>query len=384
MALKKKRKKTVQPGHVSIVQVKPSGIDNGLLTFFRCILSLFTYSLVFIFGGIVAAGIILFVVGLLYVRIIAVNAQMSVPSVLSLATESKTKAPITTGEHKNILILGIDALSNRDESTILTDTIMLASVNIRTGRIATVSYPRDMYIASHSAKINSLYEKGKALSAQQPELVMSKTIEDISGIPVHHVVVLNISTVGEIIDALGGLSIDVERSFVDYRFPRTDVDVRVERDPEKLYEVVAFTQGTEHMSGDRALRYIRSRKSTDPIEGTDDARVRRQQRVIAALISKMKDPMLIRNPEQLGKLLAIYNKNFSTSLPASELTSTLYQMIRQNAQVSFVSYQFPIQENGKEGLLFHPQRHVSGAWVYIPVDPTYSKMQQQIQSWLKE
>lgn len=320
-------------------------------------------------------GTVGFGMGWKYIHTVATHAHISDKTLLSLMrTVPKTDVQEENGR-TNILVLGLDTLNNRDSDTVLTDTILVLSIKPATGTIDTFSFPRDLYIASQAAKINALYSRGNiALS--------KKTVESISGVSIHYVLPIDITTVGKLIDSIGGIDVDIERSFVDYRFPRTDVDVRVEKNEKNLYEVVAFTKGIEHMTGDRALRFIRSRHSLDPVEGTDDARVRRQQKIITALLAKMKNPEILRRPEDIGSLLGLYNEYIEQHIPITELGAVGLQFVKSKNPPQLRSHQFTVAGNGIEGEIYHPESFQGGAWVYLPADPQYTRMKTVIQSWL--
>ncbi len=368
----KKRQHSSRPSHIE----HPKGTDKLLhfvvITFFKVL----TYVLVFFLGGIVALTIMFCILAYVYLGVVSANSGVPLKTLSTVVMESKNVTVPTTDERTNLLILGTDALANRDEQSKLTDTLMIVSVDSKKGKLTTFSVPRDLWIASQSAKINTLYEKGQ-------EQLAKNIIGDITGLTIHRVIVFDIATVGKFIDAFGGLDVNVERSFVDYTFPRSDVDVRVERDPAKLYETVAFSKGVEHMSGDRALRFIRSRHSQDPIEGTDDARVKRQQRVIEALLSKIKDPLILRNPEQIGRILQIYHTDIESGLPLKEAGAVGWGFIVSRQFPTLLPHQFTSTEVDKNGVLMHPNRFPGGAWVYLPVDPTYTQMRIQVKEWIQ-
>lgn len=364
------------------IESKPSGLDSLLLKALRIASVFIRYGTACFLGGVLTLGIVLFLVFVFYLRVVAYHGNVSMSQLVTTMIASQSVELTQTNGQKNILILGTDQLGNRDSSVVLTDTILVMSIGLDDGTITSFSFPRDLYIASHSAKINSLLEKGKTLSPTKPTQVIQQTIEDSSGLPIHHVVVLDISTVGKLIDAFGGLDVTIDRSFIDYQFPRSDVDVRVEKDPAKLYEMVAFSKGVEHMNGERALKFIRSRKSLDPIEGSDDGRVLRQQKVISALLSKLKDPMLPRNPEQLGKLLALFNTHIESQLPLPQVMGLARTFGEKRMFPSFRSFQFSVSLGSEPADFYHPNTHPSGAWVYLPVDPTYSSLKQKVQTWI--
>ena len=85
-------------------------------------------------------------------------------------------------------------------------------------------------------------------------------------------------------DALGGVDVEVERAFTA-QYPAND-------DPEidPSWTTVSFAAGRQHMDGETAIRYARARYADIPEEGSDFARSQRQQRLVAAIASKLKRP----------------------------------------------------------------------------------------------
>lgn len=363
--------------HVRVVSTQsPKGFDKVLHFFVTTLFCFLRYFFVFLFGAIVSLAIVVLVLAFMYIRIISNSSDVPISRLFSIGLKSRNERLFTPDERYTVLVLGTDALANRDEESKLTDTIMVVSADPNRGRIDTFSVPRDFWIASQSSKINGLYSKDKNSTLS--------IVSTITGVPIQKQVVIDIATVGKLIDAIGGLDVVIERSFVDYRFPRSDVDVRVERNVDKLYETVAFTKGVEHMSGDRALKYIRSRHSPDVIEGTDDARVKRQQQVISSLLSKIKDPLLLRNPEQIGAMIYIFEHETQSTLSLEDMATIGWQFVNKKTFPKFVPHQFTSKEVDKNGVLTHPDRFPGGAWVYLPADPTYAQIQDLVAQWLKE
>lgn len=326
----------------------------------------------FLAGIIITFFVLSLVAAFSYLRIIARAAKTTEGELLKTAIASYRKSSELTQSRTTFLVLGTDQLANRDSANILTDTIMVASLDLTTGKATTFSLPRDLYLDSYEMKINKLYERG----------VIREAVQNLTGISIDHMVVLDAKVLGEIVDGIGGIDVDVERSFTDELFPRTDVDVRIEKDPKKLYETVTFSQGTERMNGQRAMQYIRSRHSCDPLEGSDDARVRRQQRVVAALITALQDPRIIRKPEDIGKLLALYDQHIAGRIPLEQSGALALQVVRKKVAPKLVTYTITINPPEKDGLLRHPERHKSGAWVYVLSDATGKTLRMRIQEWI--
>ena len=124
-----------------------------------------------------------------------------------------------------------------------------------------------------------------------------------------------------IIDLLGGITVDVSEGFTDTEFPRDDVDLTTAKTHDELYETVTFKTGNQDMDGVTALKYIRSRKSTNLEQGTDIARSERQQQVLTALVNKLLSFSVIRDTDTLAELYLYYNTEFDQQISKLEVDS---------------------------------------------------------------
>jgi anionic cell wall polymer biosynthesis LytR-Cps2A-Psr (LCP) family protein len=93
---------------------------------------------------------------------------------------------------KNILLLGTDALANREGDPVLTDTMILFSLNLTNGTLTAISLPRDLWSVEYKTKINSLYEYGKDRYPDEPERFPTEVITQMTNVPVHHTIVLSL------------------------------------------------------------------------------------------------------------------------------------------------------------------------------------------------
>jgi LCP family protein required for cell wall assembly len=288
------------------------------------------------------------------------------------------------------LILGTDELAGRpvnaDDGNILTDSIMLASFDIKQLRLTQISFPRDLWIDRYKTRINALYFYGHDKDPQKPTAFPKQVVEEITGVSIQHVVVLNLETVAKVIDALGGIDVQIDRSFTDEQFPRAGVDVTTVHDPKFLYETVSFTQGVERMNGARALVFIRSRHSKDLIEGSDEARIQRQQKVIQAMMARVMSPGIVKDPAKLGALYRLYSTTFSSAIPFNQVVAIGHALVQQGLEskeglstLQIKKATLSIRENGHDGVLIHPDpRKYAGQWLYIPVDPSWLGVQKEI------
>jgi LCP family protein required for cell wall assembly len=319
-----------------------------------------------------------------YFHTVVLNAQMSDRKLFSIVKAGLTAKLDVQNGRQNILILGIDELANRDTNSINTDTMMVASINVKTGKIDTVSVQRDLFLADKKVKINGLYQIGLDQKNPHPEDLSKQAMEQVTGLPIQHVIIVQLGELGKLIDAVGGVDVTVERSFTDTRFPRPDVDVRVVHDPNQLYETVNFTQGMQHMDGTVALEFVRSRHSLDPVEGTDDARAKRQQLVLSAVLQKLLNPSLVKKPAFVGFLLYEYEHNFASYLPIEQVIALGKTFGLERVKPVLNRHVLPIRTDDPiGGVLYHPDKFPGGVWVYLPVDPTYKQIRSLVQSWVK-
>ncbi|MBU0578845.1 LCP family protein [Patescibacteria group bacterium] len=272
--------------------------------------------------------------------------------------------PTETQNHKNLLILGLDSLETRGNSTPLTDSIMLVSINLKTGDVNTLPLPRDLWSEDYQAKINALYTYGIDKYPNNPEKFPEEVISDITSVPIHHTMVISMKKVSDLIDLVGGVEIKVEKGFVDEQFPRVDVDVTITTNPNELYETIEFKAGKQIMSGETALKYIRSRHGNNE-QNTDNARSIRQQAVINALARSILSQKTMLNTRLLGKLYQYYLNNFASNLPPEEIISTGKKLLPIKKSLQLKNVYLDIYPDDPEGAIEHPPQYLyDGQWVY--------------------
>ncbi len=234
-------------------------------------------------------------------------------SVLSSASLKQTDG------FSNLLLLGVPGGTHAGAD--MTDTMILTVFNQKTGKLTLVSLPRDIWSSALQDKINSAYHFGEE-KKKDGGFVLAKTlVGDISGMSVHYAVKMNLSGVKEIVNLLGGIEINVDTGFDDYKFPvEGKENDTCNGDPEYKCRFlhVHFDAGPQVLDGERALQYIRSRQAEGD-EGTDFARNRRQQKVILALKTKILSPALILSPSKWIPLYREFDKAIDTDIPQKEL-----------------------------------------------------------------
>lgn len=202
----------------------------------------------------------------------------------------------------NILLLGI-AGGDHDGAT-LTDTIILSSIRHSDGKVNLISIPRDVWVDSMKAKINTAYFYGEQKKEGGGFVLARSAVSEITDQPVHYVAMINFANFEKVIDALGGVEIDVERPIDDTRYPIAGRENDLcDGDPEYLcrYEHLYFDAGVQRMDGKTALKYVRSRQATGE-EGTDFARSARQEKLLLAIKDKLLSQKTITNLKGLNGL----------------------------------------------------------------------------------
>ena len=197
--------------------------------------------------------------------------------------------------YMNIILLGSD--KREDQATWRTDTMIVVSVDTERKVVRLLSIPRDLWvnIPGHgNDRINTADMWGELSQAGNgPELV-KQTIQENLGIPIHYYVRADFEGFIEIIDAVGGVDVDVE-------CPLTDIELE---------------PGIRHMDGELALLYARSRITTNDFD-----RSRRQRKLLMALWGKAKTADIVTKIPALWQAMA---GTFETDMPLGQVLSLGY------------------------------------------------------------
>lgn len=307
-------------------------------------------------------------------------------SLVSLMAEGLTGLKIAKSleyPQRRWLILGTDEVPGSNRTDILTDTMILVSLNPATQQLKLLSLPRDIYLPQLRLKINALYNLGVKNQPLFSTIQVQQVVSEMIGQPVDGVLVFSLSDIENLIDRLGGIWIDVPNSFTDNNFPRSGVDVTQETDPTILYETVSFNSGEQWMDGASALKYMRSRKATEVVEQGDQARQRRQQLVMQATLQRLQQLEVIGQPQVLGSLYDWYSLHVMPIVPLAELGWLVASWPNQNVP-SLETIAVPVTDypyaTDSATLFIHPAESKYGQWAYEPVDPTWQQLQQYLQA----
>lgn len=225
----------------------------------------------------------------------------------------KKQAPDKPKTIYNILLLGYGGPGH--DGAYLTDTMMVAHIDLAKKKTTIVSIPRDIWISMPTqsgepfrAKVNTVYQTEKfpeTFPDVKSEGLTRTVVESITGLPIDNIVTIDFNGFKKAIDILGGIEVNVQRAFTDKEYPvdgkETDLCGKEEKDLPELekiatesspweafpcrYETLNFSAGAQTMDGARALKYVRSRHGD--ADGGDFGRAARQQRFIEGLRNEL-------------------------------------------------------------------------------------------------
>ena len=221
----------------------------------------------------------------------------------------------------NILLLGIGGPGH--DGPDLTDTMMIASVDPVNNKIALLSIPRDLWVkipGNGYQKINAAYPDGKMESKSKTNSgkvkdglkLLDQTLEPVIGIPIHYHAVVDFSAFKDMVDALGGVNVNVTQQLYDPTIAW-----------ENHWNPVIAKVGEQTMHGQQALLYARSRETS-----SDFARGQRQRQLLVAVKDKALSLGTFSNPVKISNLLTSLGNNIYTDFNLNDMTR-MYQITQK-------------------------------------------------------
>jgi len=213
----------------------------------------------------------------------------------------------------NVLILGLDRRPGQGNA-VRSDTMILVTVYPPGPRVALLSIPRDLYVEvpGHGpGRVNAAHSWGEnAQPGSGPSLAM-QTVAQNFGLPVHRYVRLDFDGFRAIVDSVGGIDVVVETAIVDNAYPTDDYGtIRIE-----------IPAGPQHMDGETALRYARSRHGSSDFE-----RAERQQQIVVALARRLLEPEVWADLPLVHQVLMNSLETDLTTWELVLLAPTLYRV----------------------------------------------------------
>ncbi len=251
----------------------------------------------------------------------------------------------------NILVLGEGGEGH--EGPHLTDTILFVTVKPSTSEVGILSLPRDLWIPlpeGGQGKINAINAYAEEKKPGSGGVAVVAAVSPLLNQTIDYYVRVDFSAFKTLIDDVGGVTVDVERTFTDFAYPTNN----------NLYKKVHFEKGWQTMNGDTALEYVRSRHGNN-LEGSDFARSRRQQKVIMALKDKLVSFDTLLNPSRVASVLETLQSHVITNMELWEIVK-LAKELRHIDQSKIIHH---VLDDNPEGPLYATSITVSNGDAYV-------------------
>jgi len=259
----------------------------------------------------------------------------------------------------NILLLGMGGPGH--DGPYLTDTIMIASIKPSAEQIGIISIPRDVAVeipGNGIRKINHANALGEAKRANWGGAFATEVVEKNLNLDIHYYARIDFAAFQEVIDAVGGITVNVERAFTDAEFPATN----------EQYQTVSFQKGVQQMDGERALQYARSRHGTNG-EGSDFARAARQQKVLLALREKLFSFNTLANPVRIYEIMQSVESHLTTNMEFSDMIA----LLKMGKELQIDQIHSLVLDNSPDGYLQNTHG-TDGAFLLAPKTGSFEEI----------
>lgn len=251
--------------------------------------------------------------------------------------DAPTAAAPAPDKPVNILLMGSDSRSGKGNDRYgkdagrggaRSDTTILLHISADRSRALALSIPRDLWVkqpscanpdkvANYYYKFNNAFDAGGAACTTQ-------AVQDLTGVPVHHIAVVDFAGFKQVVDALGGVEVCLNEPVND--------------DHARLY----LPAGKTVVTGNTALAFVRARYSLG--DGSDIGRIQRQQAFLSSAIRKVTDTQMLLNPAKVYSVLDTATKALTVdkSLDSLSAMRQLVDSVRglKPANITFVTMPF--------------------------------------------
>lgn len=211
-------------------------------------------------------------------------------------------------EYWNVNILVVWVWWDNHQWGYLADTIIVASWRPESWWVSMLSIPRDLYVSWswYAGRINWLFARGysKWKSIQSWAEMLSAKLTQMLGIEIPYYLVADFQWFKDVVDTIWGIDIYVPESINDRTYPDSGI----------WYEPFYISVWEQHLDGETALKYARSRHTT-----SDFSRSQRQQEIIKAVIQKALTKENLTSVSKLTELYNTYTEMVTTNISSKEI-----------------------------------------------------------------
>ena len=258
-----------------------------------------------------------------YTRVSGAISQISSGEDVRPTDVVKQPTPALLQAPFNVLVIGVDLRANEPDEGARSDTLIVVHVD-PVGKWATMlSIPRDSLVQipnnacpnADGTKINAAYSCGY----RNPEIygsgvdpadagaaLAAETVESFLNIKVNYTAQVDFNGFQKIVDAIGGVTVDVPKDILDAEYPTED----------NGYMRLYIPAGLQRMDGITALRYARTRHADN-----DFGRAQRQQQVLQAVLDELKRQGVLSKIDAAPKLLDVASQYIRTTLHLNDIST---------------------------------------------------------------
>ena len=257
----------------------------------------------------------------------------------------------------NVLVLGIGDPGHSGEK--LSDTMLVMSINTSTHRATYISVPRDLRVRLNgygAVKIN----QANALGGSQ---LARTAVGDVLGIRIQYSVSTDFNGLKELVNAIGGVDVNVADSLSDPEYPCSE--------DENRSCGLSIAAGPQHMNGMTALQYVRCRKGNC---GNDFGRAARQQEIFDLIRAKIVRGTILLHPLELASVASAVKNNMNTDMSGLNLVEFVQGLSQAKADT-----QHFVLSTDTGGLLVGAY----GSSDLLPIGGDFSRIHDKISSLIK-
>lgn len=278
---------------------------------------------------------------------------------IELSSDDMTNSVDIKTQPFTVLINGVDTRSGNLNESSHADVIMIATFNPQTLKLSLISIPRDTYIpVTCEGGIRDKITHSGNYGIQ----CTIDSLEQYFNIDINYYVKLNFDAVVKLVNAIGGIDVNVPRSFC-------------EQNSKSIMNAICLDEGFQHLDGEQALAFARHRKT---LPNGDIGRGMNQQIVINGMIDKLASGKIITS---VDKLLGILGENVQTNINKKDMMS-LFSLLTSIGSQSLYSNTSSLQITQStiagEGRMLYADWAGANIWYYIPYKESVASIKTEI------